>query len=66
MTEDYSVYYCFVDVTVNEYISGTGPAMLTVVMHEETIWIALDEWPDIEQDFHQLYGNPNSRTDQYV
>ena len=35
-------YYCFTDVTVKEYIIGTGPSELTVIFHQEVEWF-LDE-----------------------
>ena len=59
---DLSHYYCFADVTVNEYIVGTGPATLTVAMYEATIWIDPDEWPDIEQEYLHPYGDPHPLT----
>jgi len=31
-------YLCFVDITINEYLVGTGPATLTVTMHQENLW----------------------------
>ena len=30
-------YHCFADIDVSEYIVGTGPAIITVSLHQETI-----------------------------
>ena len=60
--EEFSVYHCFVDLAVNEYIIGTGPATLTVSMYEATIWIDPHEWPDIEQEYLHPYGDPRTLT----
>ena len=31
-------YYCFIDITVKEYIIGTGPSELIVIFHQEVEW----------------------------
>ena len=40
-------YYCFIDITVQEYIVGAGPPELTVAMHREVMWIEEEDNPDI-------------------
>ena len=44
-------YYCFTDIGVKEYIVGSGPSILTVVMHIESLGsdIAFNEWSDTEK-----------------
>lgn len=45
-------YYCFTDIGVKEYIVGSGPPILTVAMHVETLLPSIDfnEWSDSKKD----------------
>ena len=56
-------YYCFVDITVGEYLVGTGPPTLTVAMHRENIWpLNVDEWPDVRESWIKALSDPRART----
>ena len=35
-------YFCFVDITVNEYIVGEGPPVLTIMMERMNVWDLVD------------------------
>ena len=48
---------------MNEYIVGTGPPTLTIVMHRENIWpIDVDNWPEEKDDWIRTLEDPRSRT----
>ena len=57
-------YYCFVDATVNEYIVGTGPPTLTIVMHREIIWpIDAYDWSEVADEWiYYSLDDPRART----
>ena len=52
-------WYCFSDVTVNEYIVGTGPPAVTAIMHVESIsaQVGLD-WENERADYVIAFGDP--------
>lgn len=45
-------YYCFTDIGIKEYIVGSGPPILTVAMHIESIGLDtnFNEWSDTKKD----------------
>ena len=54
-------YFCFLDISVKEYIVGVGPPMLTVAMHREVL-LYVDDW-DTEKDYILNYlEDPQTRT----
>ena len=57
-------FYCFVDVTIHEYIVGTGPPELALMMHREIIWPIEDvaDWPDVEDKWIRTLRDPQART----
>ena len=60
-------YLCFVDVRVNEYIVGTGPAELTAEIHSEVLSSISDtertDWPNWKDDWlENTVEDPETRT----
>ena len=59
-------YYCFVDITVHDYIVGEGPDELTVAMHREVVILypdQLENWLNIRDEFvMNRLEDPQSRT----
>lgn len=56
-------YNCFIDVTIKEYIVGTGPAELTVIMHGEPLaGVSLDSWPAVKDEILESLDDPRART----
>ena len=59
-------YYCFVDITVHDYIVGEGPDELTVAMHREVLILypdQLENWLNIRDEFvMNRLEDPQSRT----
>ena len=56
-------YYCFVDITVGEYLIGTGPPTLTVSVHREHIRpFDVDDWPEERDNWIRAYADPRART----
>lgn len=56
-------YLCFMDITINEYLVGTGPANLTVTMHRENLWfVDMDYWDSDKQKVEQYLEYPQQRT----
>lgn len=57
-------YHCFAQIDVSEYITGTGPAMLTVSLHQETISeIDLGENKEVKEEIlFTTLKNPKLRT----
>ena len=57
-------YHCFVDVAINDYLVGEGPAKLTVGIHRHVVYLsAEEEWSDVK-DFwvYDRLEDPGSRT----
>ena len=56
-------YLCFVDITINEYLVGKGPANLTVTMHQESLWFQdMDDWGREKQRTLRFLEYPQQRT----
>ena len=59
-------YNCYVDVRVNEYLVGTGPAELTVELHREVLSLGDDEfedWDNWKDDWlTDVVDDPQART----
>lgn len=56
-------YHCFVDLSISEYIVGSGPSILTVSMHRENLrGIDINNWENIEEEVTQNLDNPRART----
>ena len=59
-------YNCYVDVRVNEYLVGTGPAELTVELHREVLSLGDDEfedWDNWKDDWlTYVVDDPQART----
>ena len=60
--EDLHHYLCFVEVRVNEYIVGQGPAQLTVAIHREIMLLDRGTWPTVKDSWLRYLKNPHSRT----
>ena len=55
-------YYCFIEVSINEYLIGKGPATLTVAMHRENLWdIDLENWDNTMDQILEDLDDPRSR-----
>lgn len=58
-------HHCYIDIGVKEYIVGSGPPVLTVSMHRESLGWGLDfnDWPDVEKDRYikEFLDDPQSR-----
>ena len=62
-TKGFYHYHCFVDLSVSEYIVGSGPSILTVSMHRENLrGIDLKNWENIKEEATQHLDDPRSRT----
>ena len=59
-------YLCFVDLRVNEYIVGTGPAKLTTELHREVLTLSdaeFADWENWKDDWlTDTVRDPQSRT----
>ena len=60
-------YYCFVDVRVNEYLAGIGPAQLTIGIFFDSLVIEnrenLSQWKLISNEWlEQFFDYPATRT----
>ena len=56
-------FLCFVEVDISEYITGTGPPVLTVAMHREVLWdLDILDWEEIKEETLQYLKDPQSRT----
>ena len=58
-------YYCFVDVSVQEYIVGIGPPVLTVVLHREVMWLIEEDNPDIFDQDGNILPSSEKIVDEY-
>ena len=61
-------YYCFVEVRVNEYIVGEGPARLTVIIAGQALGAPLENWgvdsSGESEELDRSLGNPPSKIEE--
>ena len=61
--DDIGHYNCFVDFAINEYLVGTGPPELTIIVRGEGVApIDLDDWPEERDLWIVSLNDPRART----